>query len=217
MDRFLVIVTAEHEVHTHLRKPAEYFLRGLETVSLRELAFHRIVVHHDHACVRLLAAFERLLGDGELRLVKVPDYRDVAHVPGQRPRSDALRRIESDESRAGHVQYRLEIVRDELHVVLVHLVLRTYAERGTPPFHVVVARDGYRLADFLCVADEHRGPLKLTGARALRQVSGNGDHIELVVLNDLLDGFDLGRNRRPPEMQIPHVKNCRHGIGPGTY
>ena len=49
--RLLMVVAAQHEVHAHLGERAEHPLRVLESVALRELALHRIVVHHDDARV----------------------------------------------------------------------------------------------------------------------------------------------------------------------
>ena len=59
-----MVVTAQHQIDAHLGERAEDALRVLEPVSLRELALHRIVVHHDDARVagaRLLELGARAL------------------------------------------------------------------------------------------------------------------------------------------------------------
>ena len=84
VNRVLVVVAAQHKVDAHLGKSAEYLFCALQAVSLGQLAFYRIVVHHDHARIGLLASLERVFGDVELLGAKVPNDRDIAHVQRDR-------------------------------------------------------------------------------------------------------------------------------------
>ena len=121
-----------------------------------------------------------------------------------------MRGIQSDERRARHAKHRLEVARYELPVVLIHLVAIPEAEWRLPPHDVVIAGDNYRTAYLLRVTNENSGALELTGTRALREISRNGDYVELLALDCILDRIDLRRDGRPAEVKIRDVKDSRH-------
>jgi hypothetical protein len=71
-----MIVAAEHEVHLHLGERAEGALRVLEPVTLRELAFHRVVVHHDDAEIAGGRSREHVAQTLDLRAADDADDRE---------------------------------------------------------------------------------------------------------------------------------------------
>src|SRR5438105_2355555 len=122
--------------------------------------------------------------------------------------------VDPDESRARYVEDWLEVPVDELAVILVHTRLVAEAERRSPPGDIVIARNGYHATHFLRVADEDGRALEFSRARALGEIAGDCDDIELAVVDDSFDRFDLFRDRRPAEMQIGDVKDRRHAFCP---
>ena len=88
-------------------------MRVLEPVALRELALHRVVVHHDDARVvrrRLRRTRRARARSATRRRSPMIEMSRRFHVSvAQR---DALRRVEADERRARHAQHRLEVLAD---------------------------------------------------------------------------------------------------------
>src|SRR5438874_13078398 len=121
-----------------------------------------------------------------------------------------MRSVDADERRARNVENRLQIPIDEFAIVLVDLRLVSEAKGRFPPRDVVIARDGDDPAHPLGVAHERRRPLKLTSSGALSKITRYRDHLELPLMDDLLDGLDLLWHRWPTEMQIRDVENGRH-------
>ncbi|CAA9474162.1 MAG: hypothetical protein AVDCRST_MAG38-1537 [uncultured Solirubrobacteraceae bacterium] len=210
MHRLLVVVAAQHHRDAHVGERAEDLAGVLEAVALGELALHRVVVHHDHPRVVRARRGEVRAGRAELRRGEVADDRDVPQVPGERAAGDAVRGVQADEGDPRHAEHRLELGRDVLRVVLVLAPLVAEAERRVPPGDVVVAGDDDHLAHPPRVAQEHRRPLELPGARALRQVARDGHHVEPLGLHQRLDRLDLRGDGRAPEVEVGEVEDPRH-------
>src|SRR5690349_13186042 len=105
-----MIVPAKNEIDSHRRESAEDFLGALQSVTLRQLTLHGIVMHYDYSrrfARRILKCSFRSL---DLLVSNVADDRDVAKIPGQCPKRDSVRSIHSDECCAGNLKHRLEIV-----------------------------------------------------------------------------------------------------------
>ena len=211
MHCLLMVVPAEDEVNTDLRECAEDLPRVLQSVAPRELALHRIVMHHDNARVAGWRTLELLLRVIHLRAPDRADDGDVAETPGERVPRHPLRGIQPDERRARHAEHRLEILGDVRPIALEDALAVPDAERRVPPLYVVVAGHDDRLADALRIADERLRPLELTRPPALRQVPRDRDDVETAFLDDRLDRFDLVGHRRPAEMEIRDVKHRDHG------
>src|SRR5215831_10378868 len=209
MHRLLMVVTAQHQVDVHLSERTQDLLRVLEPVTLRELALHRVVMHHDDPRIALARTLEFDACALDLPSGQVADDRDVAHVPCERLENDALRCVQPDERRAADVQHRLEIAIDIRTVLRVHPVRIADAERRKPPRNVVVARHDDRAADALRLSQKRPRALELTGARALRHVARHGHHIVLALVDQRLDRFVLLGHCRMPEVQVRAMKEGR--------
>ena len=92
-----MVVAAQHELDTHLGEGAENLLGVLESVALRQLALHGIVVHDDDPRIARRRSAERPLGVLDLVAAEIADDGDVAHVPGERAARYTLGGVESDE------------------------------------------------------------------------------------------------------------------------
>src|SRR5690606_13028376 len=93
-------------------------------------------------------------------------------------------------------------------VPVVHVPLVSQPEGRAPPGDVVVAGDADHLAHPLRVADEGTRAQELASARPLRHVTTDGDHIEALALDDLLNRVDLLRDGRLPEVEIGDVEDA---------
>ena len=142
-------------------------------------------------------------------LVDVADDGDVPQVPCQRAARDAVRGVDADQRHSRNVHDRLQVLVDELAIVAVHVGLVAEAQWRLPPGDIVIARYGYHPAHLPGVADEHCGALEFSRPRALTEIAGDDDDVELPLVDYLLDRLDLLGNCWPAEVQIRDVKN-RH-------
>jgi hypothetical protein len=189
-------------VYAKVCECAEDATRVSEAVALRQLAFHRIVMHYDNAPIVRRRVLELSGGTLNLSFVQRSNHANVAHVPGKGVTGDAVRREQTDEGRPRNPQNGLEIFIDELHVVRVTPGTVTNLEWSAPPFHIMIAGHDDRLADQLSVPNESAGALELARARPLCEIARYGDDGELFFLNHGLDRLDLLGDSRLPEVQI---------------
>jgi hypothetical protein len=135
---------------------------------------------------------------------------EMSRVPGEGLANDALRRVESDERRAGDAQHRLDVVADVRAILPVHPHRIAESQRSVPPGDVVIAghADDLRARDLRAL---HEGPgaLKFPGTRALRDVPGNGDDVRLLLVDHPLDRLVLLRHCRMSKMEIRAVQKRR--------
>jgi hypothetical protein len=80
----------------------------------------------------------------------------------------------------------------------------------------VVAGHDDGAADPLRLAQEDRGALELAGARALRQVARDGDHVEVPGLDARLERLDVRRHGGTAEVQVGDVQQAQHGARGGV-
>src|SRR5437762_7862110 len=180
-------------------------------MPLRELALHRVMVHHDDA--RVAARRPREFGGRarELLLAKIADDRDIAEVPRERLGDDAVRGVQADDRRAGDAHDGLDGLADVLPVFPQQLQIVTHPQRREPPRHVVIAGHDDHLADALAVLEEGTGALELAGPGALREVAGDRDDVVALLLDERLDRLVLLRHRGMTEVEIGGVKEADRG------
>src|SRR6202041_253259 len=120
----------------------------------------------------------------------------------------------------GDAYDRLQLRRDVTPILLVQPLTLPNTEWREPPGDIVVSgnhdhrRRGApgrkRPRD---VPEKHRRPLKLARPRPLREITGDGDDVEVLVLGHRVDRIGLLRHRRPPEMHVGQVENPHHVPG----
>ena len=87
-------------------------------------------------------------------------------------------------------------------LALTLIVNASLLQAETPDGQLLLTPDQLEVAR----ADDARRPLELAGARSLRHVARNADHVVALRFDQRLDRFVLLRNRRMTEVQVRAVK-----------
>src|SRR4051794_6131926 len=140
-------------------------------MTLRQLALHRIMVHHNYPQIICGCLSEHSAETVDLMLAHCADDREVAQPPRQGSWNHPMRCVEPSEGDAGNMQHWLDVLADVPAIVRQHLVIIAEGEGRLPPHDVVIPRNDDDLARHLHVADEGPCALEFAGVRALRKVA----------------------------------------------